>query len=199
MVADTEVDMVTKKVFNFHLLGVGSLLGGLFWCRADLGYFPPNLFWMGGNYPEGGFWLFSAPFAVNRGKLQFPPRQRAVFTRGLYIGVKILIWRNATVLLINDRSDNCILFFLFSSWRNCQTSLQLPIEKPGPLCLCLELGGAQANKQEVLGFKEEIRLTPKSSSATSWLCLQDSSSNILQSGPRKQKNERPPLYGSGLF
>ena len=113
MVADTEVDMVTKKKYLIFILGVGSLLGGLFWCRADLGYFPPNLFWMGGNYPEGGFWLFSAPFAVNRGKLQFPPRQRAVFTRGLYIGVKILIWRNATVLLINDRSDNCILFFYF--------------------------------------------------------------------------------------
>ena len=102
-----------QKKYLIFILGVGSLLGGLFWCRADLGYFPPNLFWMGGNYPEGGFWLFSAPFAVNRGKLQFPPRQRAVFTRGLYIGVKILIWRNATVLLINDRSDNCILFFYF--------------------------------------------------------------------------------------
>ena len=44
MVADTEVDMVTKKKYLIFILGVGSLLGGLFWCRADLGYFPPNLF-----------------------------------------------------------------------------------------------------------------------------------------------------------
>ena len=68
---------------------------------------------------------------------------------------------------VSKVSGNCILFLCFSEkLTQSQTPLHLQIDIPRPL-LCLEGGRGGGSGPVILGFKEEIRSTPKSSGAAS--------------------------------